>query len=403
MRPKLKTPPPLDGLYMDAKEAAALLNVSLPTLYTYVARKNLRAHRSVGSRESWYLRSDVERLKDGRSRPGDRQAAPGLAASTAITFLSEGDAYYRGHKATDLARTQTLEEVARLLWEAGDFDPFSGPWPALDDRWKALRRASMHLEGADRILTMLPTMQSANPRAHDLAKLSFLRSGADIVLQTVAIEMGHDKRASVPVHAHIGTATRCSSALREAIRTVLVLSVDLALEPATYVVRAAANTGTTPYHCVAAGLSAATGKRLPSTRAASFARFIGEIETAKTPGEPVVSRVRENETLPGFGFSPFAAADARSIYLWRTLQHLLQRDRSFDRFDEALRLGQELTGLHPDFALLSTYVSHRAGGSAKPNLVRIGRLVGWIAHAFEQQADAPLIRWRTNYKGPLSH
>ena len=207
--------------------------------------------------------------------------------------------------------------------------------------------------------------------------------------------------ATVPVHAYMGKVTGCGAAFEEAIRTLLVLSADLAMEPATYAVRAAANPGATPYQCVAAGLAAASGKRLPSTRTTSFARFIGEIESASAPTDPITSRMRENEPLPGFGFSPFATTDSRSVFLWQTLQKLLEGDRRFERFDAALRLGQELTGLQPEFSLLGTYVSQRIGGQHKPDLIRLGRLVGWIAHALEQQAESPLIRWTVNYKGAL--
>ena len=59
-------------------------------------------------------------------------------------------------------------------------------------------------------------------------------------------------------------------------------------------------------------------------------------------------------------------------------------DRCFERFDAALRLGQQLTGLQPEFALLGTCVSQRIGGQHKPEFIRIGWLAGWIAHELEQ-------------------
>lgn len=400
-RPKPHPAAPSD-LYIDARQAAGLLKVSLPTLYTYVTRKNIRTRRLPGSRESWYLRSDVELLKEGRSGPPHRQSTPGLTMTTAITLLSDGHAYYRGQKAVDLAASATLEEVACLLWQSSEVDPFSGPWPTPHPSWKASWKAMQCFdEMIDRMMVMLPAMEAANQRAHDLSKPSFLRSGADLLLQATAIEIGQGVRATVPVHAYMGEVTDCGEAFEEAIRTVLVLSADLAMEPATYAVRAAANPGATPYQCVAAGLAAASGKRLPSTRTTSFARFIGEIETAGTPTDPITSRMRENEPLPGFGFSPFTTTDSRSVFLWQTLRKLLAGDRRFERFDSALRLGQELTGLQPEFALLGTYVSQRIGRQHKPDLIRIGRLVGWIAHALEQQTESPLIRWRVNYKGAL--
>ncbi|MFP3607421.1 citrate/2-methylcitrate synthase, partial [Paraburkholderia sp. SIMBA_053] len=92
----------------------------------------------------------------------------------------------------------------------------------------------------------------------------------------------------------------CGPKLEDAARRVLVLSADQALHPATYVARAAASTGATPYRCVIAGLSAATGKRLPAVRVGAFSRFLTEIDNAQDATGPVTIRVRESEDIPGF-------------------------------------------------------------------------------------------------------
>lgn len=392
---------PANDLYLDAPQAAAMLNVSLPTLYTYVTRKNIRSHKPPGSRASRYLRSDIELLKEGGPAPSGRQSAPGLAVSSSITLLADGHAYYRGRKATDIAETSTLEDVARLLWAVDGEDPFAQPPLRNHANWAALLKATEGFDALDRISMLLPAMEAANARAHDLGKDGFLRSGVDILRHSAAIEFGQKQQPGGPIHRFIAAATRCGPGLEDAIRRVLVLSADIALEPATYAVRAAANAGATPYRCVAAGLATAGGKRLPSVRAASFARFIGEIDAAADPSEPVTSRIRESEAIPGFGFSPLGGADSRAIHLWRALRNSLKGDRRFARFDAALEAAQALTGKDPDFALLAAYVTLRLKAEHRPNLVRIGRLVGWIAHALEQQTDSPLVRWRVNYKGPL--
>lgn len=166
-------------------------------------------------------------------------------------------------------------------------------------------------------------------------------------------------------------------------------------------VRAAASTGATPYRCIVAGLSAAMGRRLPAVRVGAFARFMGEIDAAADPTEPVRVRVRESEEVPGFGFSPFDAPDPRAAALWRSLRTLLAADRTFSRFERAIELARELTGKEPDFALLAGFVNRRIGAEPDANLIRLGRLAGWIAHAWEQQADMPLVRWKVNYTGVL--
>lgn len=396
--------PPLgssEGIYMSAEEAATALNVSVPTLYTYVSRKNIRAHRTRGSRASRYLRSDIEQLKAGIAPASARDAAPGLTASSAITLMTEAGSFYRGVSAVQLAEEATLEDVARLLWDAGDFDPFAGSGTPLPTQGAALLDACAGYAALDRAIMLLPAIESANPRAHDLGKQGFLRSGADALRWFAALMLGHAKPAKAPLHRTIGSITRCGPALEDAVRRVLVLAADQALHPATYVVRAAASTGATPYRCVIAGLAAATGRRLPAVRVTAFSRFLAEIENAADPTEPVRTRVRESEDLPGFGFSPFVVPDPRSAALWSSLRARLAADRDFARFERAIGLAVELCGKHPDFALLAAYVNRRIGAEPDANLVRLGRIAGWVAHAWEQQSDRPLVRWRVNYTGIL--
>lgn len=402
---KHETPPELgssSGLYMTAEEAARALNVSVPTLYTYVSRKNIRAHRTRGSRSSRYLRSDIEQLRAGISLGGSREATPGLTDSSSITLVTEAGSFYRGISAVHLAETASLEEVSRLLWQCEDFDPFEPAAGKVPRALEALVRASADYGALDRAAMLLPAIEGANPRAHDLSRQGFARSGADVMRWFAALMLRQDApQGSLPLHRYIAATTRCGPRLEDAVRRVLVLSADQALHPATYVVRAAANTGATPYRCVIAGLCAATGRRLPAVRAGAFARFLAEIEAASDPTEPVRTRVRENEDVPGFGFSPFDVPDPRAAALWASLRTLLGNERNFSRFERAIELACDLTGKQPDFAFLAAYVNHRIGAEPDANLVRLGRIAGWVAHAWEQQSEMPVVHWKVNYRGVL--
>lgn len=390
-----------DGIYMTAQEAASLLNVSVSTLYTYVSRKSIRAHKTRGSRVSRYLRSDIEQIKAGIAPASSRDAASGLMGTSAITLMTEAGSFYRGISAIHLAENATLEEVALLLWDAGDFDPFEDSISPMPMNMDALVKSCANYSALDRATMLLPAIESANPRAHDLGKQGFLRSGADVMRWFAAWMLRQSKPAKGPLHHYIGAATKCGPKLEDAVRRVLVLSADQALHPATYVARATASTGATPYRCVIAGLSATMGKRLPAVRVGSFARFLAEIESASDPTEPVRIRVRESEDVPGFGFSPFDVPDPRSSALLNSLRSLLAADRDFARFDRAVTLASELTGQPPDFALLAAYVNRRIGAEPDANLVRLARVVGWVAHAWEQQSETPLVRWKVNYNGIL--
>lgn len=390
-----------DGLYMTAEEAASALNISVPTLYTYVSRKNIRAHKTRGSRVSRYLRSDIEQIKSGVAPASARDTAPGLTGSSAITLMTEAGSFYRGISAIDLAENVSLEDVARLLWDAGDFDPFDSPPTSLPPHNDALLKACAHFNALDQAIMLLPAVEGANARAHDLGKQGFLRSGADVLRWFAAWMLGQPTPTNLPLHRYIGATTNCGPKLEDAVRRVLVLSADQALHPATYVARAAASTGSTPYRCVIAGLSAVTGKRLPAVRVGALSRFLAEIENAPDTTEPVKIRVRESEDIPGFGYSPFNTPDPRSSALWSSLSTLLATDRDFARFARAIDLAVDLTGQQPDFALLAAYVNRRIGADPDANLVRLARIAGWVAHAWEQQNETPLVRWKVNYNGIL--
>ena len=122
---------------LSAKEAAALLDVKLPTLYAYVSRGLLRSIASPDTKRRRYRREDVVRLKarhDARSGHGPVAAAalrwgePVL--DSAITSMAGGKLRYRGHDAVELASAGTrFESLAELLW-TGALPPSAPAWRA---------------------------------------------------------------------------------------------------------------------------------------------------------------------------------------------------------------------------------------------------------------------------------
>jgi len=194
---------------MSAEEAANALGVSLATLYTYVSRKNIRAHRQNGTRSSRYLRADIERLRTGSASDPSGDHSRSLVSSTAITLLTEGGSYYRGTSAIELARTASLEDVARILWDTNDYDPFGEAEPGLSEDWHALAEATSSYNLLDQFAMLLPALEAANARAHDLEKASFLRSGVHILRAAAAVFLGEKTISSQPLHRTIAIATKC--------------------------------------------------------------------------------------------------------------------------------------------------------------------------------------------------
>ncbi|WP_162043680.1 helix-turn-helix domain-containing protein [Undibacterium sp. YM2] len=110
---------------LTARQAAELLGISLPTLYSYVSRGLLQSHQYQGQRAKRYLKEEVLRLL---ARTTDSKRAGGAAESaidwgvpvleSRITQVTHGKLYYRGHAVDDLASTHTLEQVALILWDS---------------------------------------------------------------------------------------------------------------------------------------------------------------------------------------------------------------------------------------------------------------------------------------------
>src|ERR1700682_3960126 len=125
-----------DHGWMSAAEAARALGVNRSTLYAYVSRGYIRSEGQAGrSRERRYSREDVEALNRRKEERRDPEKAARRALhwgvpvlESAITLIANGRLCYRGHEATGLARSRSIEQVASLVW-TGSFDS-----PALDAR-----------------------------------------------------------------------------------------------------------------------------------------------------------------------------------------------------------------------------------------------------------------------------
>src|SRR5579883_2189740 len=114
--------------WLTATEALAALGVERQTLYANVSRGRIRAKPDPKDpRRSLYDSGDVKRLA---GRRGGRRSAAAIAAeaigwgdpvlSSSVSTVADGRLIYRGRDAVELARSATLEEIARLLWRVDE-------------------------------------------------------------------------------------------------------------------------------------------------------------------------------------------------------------------------------------------------------------------------------------------
>src|SRR6266478_6441208 len=189
-----------DRLWITAKQAAAALGVSLPTLYAYVSRKLIRSRSVHGSRRRGYWKADIDRLSGEQHTTEQTNVALGLINETKITLLTEQGLYYRGKNVVDLAETETFEAVAALLWDADVQSVFTEQVPAVPASYAKLKRGLSDLTVAERAMALLPMIERANPRLYDLSKAGIARAGADLARWYAAIMVGASGPSSAPLH-----------------------------------------------------------------------------------------------------------------------------------------------------------------------------------------------------------
>ena len=395
--------------YLSAAEAASLLGVSRMTLYAYTSRGHLRSEAMPGrARERRYHRDDVERLlerKETRRDPA-KAASRGLhwggpVLESSITLIHDGRFFYRGHDAVTLAKSATLEEAAMLLWGADDVERerlFAQRCPLPRRLWSSARTLTTDLLSA--LQAALPIAAAVDVASYDLSPTAVRLTGARILRLATALLVGSD--ASAPVHRALqaGWAPR-RPAVAEVLRTTLVLCADHELNISAFTARCAASAGASPYHVVSAALAAFRGYK----HGGAADRVLGILRDSNTSDAAraaITDRLKQGESLPGFGHRLYGDGDPRAVTLLR-LAAKSGNDREWRRIQRVLRAGRQLLQEKPnvDFGLAAIARAYDLPPSAPALLFAVGRTVGWIAHAIEEYAAGQLIRPRARYTGPV--
>ena len=384
-------------MYLDAEEAARALGVSLSTLYAYVSRKKIRSQALPGTKKRRYWKDDILSLQ------GEPAVETGgvLAPTTDITLINETGPFYRGRSALRLSETATIEDVAGLLWNVDPVAAFATRPAAPTKTYIRIKHALAGATLTEQVVTLLPVLERGNPRAYDLSRAGYACTAAAIMRWLAAMIVDAPAPIDQPLHSFLGEGLGKPDIYHGLIRRMLVLAADHELDPTTYAVRAVANTGATAYQIAATGIASSMGRRLIFGRAQSLNRLLDELAQSGDPAEPIIRRLREGEAIPGFTTSIYKSGDPRATSLLAAISDSLDIDHDMSRLTAAIRVVSEATGQSPDFALPVMYLNRKLGLASEGLLFRLGRLVGWIAHAMEQYHSHPLVRPRALYTGTL--
>ncbi len=387
-------------LYLSAKEAASLLGISVNTLYAYVSRKGIRT-RSVPDRKgSLYWGEDIRRLAATPDHTTNRTLVGNLVETTAVTLLTSEGPFYRGKSALFLAKSATFEETAALLWGA---DPaiFEQPLHPLPPTFGDARKAVAHLTTIDQLISLLPLFEQASPKNYDLSPEGYHASGVHLLRLFAALLAKVAEPVIQPIHELIAVS-RGAGELSDVVRQLLVLMADHELAPSTYVVRAAANIGTTPFQAVIAGLSSARGRRVTAAKSYTIRQFIEEMLSDSDPERAIVRRVRHGEPLPGFSDGIYRGRDTRADFLLNSLRDQHGNRPSVAALLRAVELARTVAGVMPDIVIPFMFIERELGVSHDDGAIGwLGRVAGWLAHASEQYQTGHMVRFEAAYVGEL--
>jgi citrate synthase len=383
--------------WVGAAAATERLGISRATLYAYVSRGLIRSSAVAGSRERRYASEDVERL---RNRAEDRRDPSRIAEKalhwggpvleSAITRISDGRLFYRGHEATELARERSIEEVASLIW-TGSFE--AAGFASTPLHVVAGGKNTEGLPFINRAQSILPLVAARDPLAFDLRARSVAQTGWRILnlLASVAADSSN-LAASVEETLQRAWASRDKRAA-EAIRHALIMCADHELNVSSFTARCVASAGSNPYAVVLAGMAAIEGIKHGGT-AARIETMLDELQKAKDIRATMGDRLRRGEAIHGFGHRLYPDGDPRAAFLL---------DQVRDRFTiSVMHTAEDLIGEKPtiDFALVVMSRALKLPRGSALTLFALGRTIGWIGHAIEQYARDEIIRPRARYVGP---
>ncbi|GAA4355761.1 citrate synthase [Variovorax defluvii] len=370
-------------------EACRLLEVQPQTVYAYVSRGKLEVMPDpADTRRSLYRAEDVAALarRKQAGRKHETLATNTLfgvepSIPTSLSSFHRGRLYYRGQDAVALAGSASLEDVARLLWDAQQPVDFG------------IRRAvRAGKPGRVAAFTALAALAAGGHSTRGrLTRV--LHAEAQSLVGQLADCFGAQK-AEQPLHLRFAQGWNQSPQVAELLRTAMVLLVDHELTSSAFTTRIAASTGASLPACLLAGLSTLSGP-LHGDASGRVQVLFGEVERL---GEDQVITHYLSSGLPlaGFGHHLYPDGDPRAA----ALLSLFEPPPAIARF---IGKATELTGLKPniDVALAALVAHHQLPADAAFGLFATARSVGLLAHGLEQLEVTQVIRPRGRYVGRM--
>ncbi|HEY0600360.1 citrate/2-methylcitrate synthase [Brevundimonas sp.] len=379
------------GRWIGRGEALARLGVKAQTLYAYVSRGRIAARPDPEDpRRSLYAVADIVRLSGEEPADGDigqwlpppeETEGPGFELRSSVSISAQGRLFYRGMDAGQLAEAATLEDVARLMWDARSANPFAEVRPRVGATPGSSARGRLFAALARRA----DEDAELKPRPPEALRIECAR----VLDEAVDAVAGPGPRLFL--HQRLARAWKVQERDAHLVRRALVLAADAGLDAPAVAARAASDGGASPAGAALAGLAALSG----SPDIIDLSRASAWVVAVRRQAADAARRAHEAGVLSGFGDPAWPRGDPRAAALLAAVD--LPEDLA-----RAMREGREMTGRAPTFGLALVAVARRLElpRDAAADLLMIGRLAGLLAHALDQTTNGSPIRARLRYVGP---
>jgi citrate synthase len=385
-------------ILLSSAEAARYLGVSRQTLYAYVSRGWVRSEAGNSSRSRRYNRLDLERLrqrKEVRSEPA-RKLTSALSwgvplLETELTLIDEGQLYYRGRNAIELARSEPFFSVVQWFWNQDQpFQVFT------DGTGFNPRPRSLPLQEFQRYLLELSDRDAAG---YDLSVPNALSTGWRILELFLQCLVGRSNvRLEDAAEQLQQTWAPKNPDLTGLLDAALVLCMDHELNASSFTARVVASAESSLYEVVLAGLCALRGHRHGGMSLLCY-QLLTELESTNTLRTTLVEWHREKGFVPGFGHPLYPTGDVRAKALLQMLKKTSMGQSQAKLVAQAVQVLRKPATI--DLVLAALARAYGLPASSPFTVFALGRIAGWIGHAIEQHRQGGLIRPRARYIGIL--